>query len=139
MGVRVDIGERQLVEPAKRIAPDVAHDAEGHAVVAHAHDPLRQRRHAHANADGQRNPRHARKVDLARADDPVHRLAGEDGHVQRQRDGHGRQQQRQDEQWQIVPEIAQHAAQRGAPGGGRLLGSGPAHARTSSSGSNCEA
>ena len=110
--VGIDIGQGEAGDLPEGVLPDGAHHFIGDAVVADAHQPLRHRRHRDGDADEDENSAEPREIDVAGADDAVHRVPHEHGHVQRESDGHRRQQQGEDEGQGVSLHIAEHPLHR---------------------------
>ena len=107
--VRVEVADRQLLDVVECLRADVLHHAEGHDVVDVVHDPLRERRHEDHEAHPLENLQERRPVNLARPDDRVDGLSGQDRDVQRQHHSHRRQQDAEDHVPAIILDIMKDA------------------------------
>ena len=107
--VRVEVADRQLLDVVEGLRTDVLHHAEGHDVVDVVHDPLRERRHEDHEAHELEDLQERHPVDLARPDDRVDRLSGQDRNVERQHHGHRREQDAEDHVPAIILDIMKDA------------------------------
>ena len=110
--MRVEIRQRQDLHFFKRIAPHIAHHAEGDAVIEIAHQPLQQRcdpgdcRHA-AEQRHDLRMRHC-----ARPEDAVDGVSHKDGHIERSGNRRSGQHDRCRQHVPAFFEIPQNAAKR---------------------------
>ena len=86
-GLLVQIGQGQALDMSEGVSADVAHGAVGQAVIAQAHQPLGQSRQGHQRQNAGQDGPQRREIDRAGPQQQIHRIAGENGHIQRA--GHG--------------------------------------------------
>ena len=114
--MRVEVADRQLLDVVEGLRADILHHAEGHDVVDVVHDPLRERRHEDHEAHLLEDLQERRPVNLARPDDRVDGLSGQNRDVQRQHHGHRREQDAEDHVSPVILNIV-----KDAPDGLRVL------------------
>ena len=107
--MRVEVADRQLLDMVEGLRADVLHHAEGHDVVDVVHDPLRERGHEDHEAHALEDLQERRPVNLARPDDRVDGLSGQDRDVERQHHGHRRKQDAEDHVPAVILDIMKDA------------------------------
>ena len=96
-GMGVHIPQRQLLQMLKRPGADVLNHPVGNLVVDMVHQPLGRSSGGDHNPHADEDLHQPLKIYLAGGHDPVHRLSGENGHIQRAGHRHcGQQKGNQD-------------------------------------------
>ena len=89
----------------KRLLAHLARDTEGDLVVDDVHEPLAERHNARRHGDLHADRPERAEVDLSRPDNFVDRPADQNGHKQRSRHAHKRQQKTQHHQMLLALKI----------------------------------
>ena len=108
VGMRINIGERKLLDLVKGIVPDVPHNVIGHLVVAQVHQPLSKAGEHGADRYFDDDTDDSRKLHASRTDHKVHNFTGQLRNIQLQCHSHKGKCKRKPEENTIASEITQN-------------------------------
>ena len=108
MGMTVNIRQRQMFDPLKRIPSDITDNIVCHTVIAHIHNPLCRSRDANYNYAFFCNCKNPRKIHISFVQNQVNRPSGQNREIQSQCHCHRCQHNRQNQYGNIVFQIMHH-------------------------------
>ena len=108
----VNIGKRQTLHPPEGIFSDIPHNPVGHAVIAHIHKPLGNRRGKHHQNPSFYQYQDSFKVHVSLIKQKINGISRKNRKIQRQHHGNDRKNNGQRKKRQIMLHIPEHLFQR---------------------------